>query len=152
MKKLIFVLFLILAFAGNAFAVGSVTQALGSMNYDTRVKVWIMSFTGDSSDGTVPATATTINIDGYVTMVVTDPGGTAPTDNYDITLTDANGVDIMGGSLANRDTINTEQAFPLLDATNFVYGPRYVSGTLTLTITNQSVNSATGQVLIYIQR
>jgi hypothetical protein len=72
-----------------------------------------------------------------------------PTDNYDITITDAHGVDVMGGELNNRDAINSEQALPKIDA---VYGGGIINETVTLNISNNSVNSATGTVTLYIDR
>jgi len=149
MKKLfLFVLLIIcLAIANLALAAGTVTTTISRATNDT-VKI-VFAWTADASDGSVPATATTQTIDGYVVLVITNPGGTAPTDNYDITLTDADSVDIMGGTLADRDTSNSEHAVPKIGA---VYGGRWVSGTITLNITNNSVNSATGTVTIYVQK
>lgn len=106
-----------------------------------------LSWTADASAATVPA-YTTKDFLGFVTMVTTNPGATAPTDNYDITITDSDGVDIMGGELANRDTTNTEQATPLVGAT---YRDRHVIGKLTLNISGNAVNSATGTVVIYYE-
>ena len=81
-------------------------------------------------------------------MVITDPGTEAPTADYDITLTDADGVDVMGGELADRHTTATEQAVPKIGDT--VYGTRFVKGPLIFAITNNSVNDAAGEIFIYI--
>ena len=124
-----------------ALAAGSVSQTWQPVTDD--VTVLTFSWTADSSNGSVPATATVSDVDAFVFMVVTNPGTTAPTDDYDITLTDEDGVDIMGGNLADRDEANSEQA--VLTVT------RFVSGTLTLNITNNSVNSATGTVAVYLK-
>lgn len=110
------------------------------------VDIWVIAWTAHT-DGTYTNYTTLWNVDGYVFMVVTDPGATAPTANYDITLLDSDGVDVMGGELANRHTTSTEQAVPKIDA---VYGTRFVKGPLTLTISNNSVNTALGEVIIYI--
>lgn len=107
---------------------------------------YTMSWTADAADGSVPATASPV-FNGYVFLVATNPGATAPTDNYDITLTDSDGVDISGGELLNRDTISSEQAVPKVGA---IYGSRYVEGGVTLNLTGNSVNSATGTVKIYV--
>jgi hypothetical protein len=40
--------------------------------------------------------------------VDTDPSATAPTDNYDLVLTDTLGIDLLQGQGANRDTANNE--------------------------------------------
>jgi len=150
MKKITLLLLcclLVLCLVTQSQAAGTVTQT--STNVSKDVTQLTYTWTADASDGSVPATSSEQSYDGYVVLVVTDPGSTAPTDNYDITLTDGDGVDIMGGTLANRDTANTEQAVPKIDA---VYGARWVSGAITLTITNNSVNSATGEVKIWIVR
>ena len=150
MKKFIKISLIILSLifmAQSAFAAGTVTTTITAMTTNT-TKI-VFSWTADASDGSVPATATTQTIDGYVVLVITNPGGTAPTDNYDITLTDADSVDIMGGALGNRDTSASEHAVPKIGD---IYGGRWVTGTITLNITNNSVNSATGTVTIYVQR
>ena len=110
------------------------------------VDVWVIAWTADT-DGSYTNYTTLWNVDGYIFMVVTDPGATAPTDNYDITLLDSDGVDVMGGELANRDTANTEQAVPKIGN---AYGTRFVRGPVTLTISNNSQNAAVGEVIIYI--
>lgn len=106
------------------------------------------NWTADSADGSVPA-KTSQEIDGLVFMAVTDPGATAPTASYDITLTDSDSCDVFGGELANRSATAIEQASPLVG--NF-YGQRYVKGTLTLNVTGNAVNSATGKVIVYVAK
>ena len=63
---------------------------------------------------------------------ITDPGSPAPTDNYNLTLLDRYGVDVLGGEGVDRDTINSEQGVPALNAS--VYGDRIVDFELTFTI------------------
>lgn len=65
---------------------------------------------------TTGTATTTTAIKGRVIAVETNPGTTAPSDNYDLTINDSNGADIMGGALTNRDTANTEMAIPLVGA------------------------------------
>lgn len=62
------------------------------------------------SGGESPAVATTYAYSGQVMQLTTVPsgGGTAPTDNYDVTLLDSDGVDVLAGGGADRDTANTE--------------------------------------------
>jgi hypothetical protein len=121
---------------------GTVTQTWDS-------PVLTFSWTADVSGGSVPATASELSFEAFVCLVVTDPGTTAPTDNYDITITDADGVDIMGGQLLNRDTANSEHAVPKIGS---AYGCRPFQGTMTVNIINNSVNSATGEVKVWILR
>lgn len=147
MKRLfIFIIMAImLLMATSVWAAGTVTQTHSKVS--SNVTLWTFTCTADAADGSFPATASSRDMEGYVILVVTDPGATAPTDNYDITLTDEDGVDVMGGELANRDTANTEQAIPLVGN---CYSPRWVQETLTLNISNNSVNSANIVVKIYV--
>jgi hypothetical protein len=131
--------------AHSAFAAGTVT-ATKACNNKLGLCVITYDWTADASAATIPSTAGP-SVTGYVVLVITDPGSTAPTPNYDITLTDAYGCDVMGGSLADRHTSTTEQALPKVGD---VYAGRFVSGPLTLNITNNAVNSATGKVYVYV--
>lgn len=146
MKKIIAAILCLILFGGPAYGAGTCTESVSTYNDGD----WMITFTctGDATNGTFPATTTSFrgqDINGYVYMVITDPGTTAPTDDYDITLTDSNGIDIMGGELLNRDETNTEQAIPKIDV---VYGSRRVNGALTLNISNNSVTAA--QVVVKI--
>jgi len=150
MKRILSILVIALLFLLPpwAMAAGTVTQTY--VQKTNNVSCLTYSWTADASAHTVPATASTVAIDGYVILVVTNPDDdTAPTDQYDITLTDADSCDVMGGTLADRSDTNTEQAVPKIGN---VYGGRWVSGILTLNISNNSVNSAAGTVAVYIQR
>lgn len=62
------------------------------------------------TDGVVTGVATTKTYAGKLIAFTTDPdAGTAPTDNYDIVITDSDGIDVLLGAGANRDTANVEQ-------------------------------------------
>jgi hypothetical protein len=71
------------------------------------VKKIIFDWTS-AADGS--ATATTSNFyNGKIEAFVTDPDGTdAPTDDYDVTIADADGTDVLSAAGQNRDTANTE--------------------------------------------
>jgi hypothetical protein len=98
-----------------------------------------MTCTAASDDATFPSTAFSRDIEGLILGVDTNPGATAPTDNYDIVINNADGIDIMGGALANRDTSTSERAIPLQDS--YAYAS-HVNGALTVVISNNSTNSA----------
>jgi hypothetical protein len=67
----------------------------------------------------------------------------APTDNYDIVITDADGHDVLLGAGANRDTANTESvAETSLGAV--------AGSTLILAVTNAGDTKA-GTVILYIK-
>lgn len=95
---------------------------------------------GDASDGTVPATALPA-FAGELIALETDPGATAPTTLYDITLLDASGYDVLQGVGANRSATVTEKVAVVFTGTS-VHPPIAGDDVLTLTIAGQSVNSA----------
>ena len=78
--------------------------------------------------GGAASLATAYSYFGAVTSVVTNPGATAPTDNWDLTITDADSYDVLQGVGADRDTTNTETAEPATVSLVF--------GKLTLNVTN----------------
>lgn len=148
MKRIFLALLIVLAFSSSAFAVGSVRQDLREYGCFREIT---MSWTADAAAGTVPATATTWPINGWILKVTTNPGTTAPTDNYDITLTDRDGFDVMNGLLVDRDTANTEAVYPTITQGAVTYlAPNGVPvlGKVTMNLTNNSVNSAVGDVVI----
>ena len=98
-----------------------------------------------TSDGSGNADQiTTESYYGEVLALVTIPsgGGTAPTDNYDITITDSEGYDVMQAAGANRDTANTETAVP--GSTSVAHGQ------LTLNVSNAGA-SKQGSAILYIK-
>jgi hypothetical protein len=144
MKKLWSLIVLLSLLSPPAFAVGTVTQTVESSGSGYTLT---LTWTADAAAATVPNTAITTFTSGgfFLTMVETNPGATAPTDNYDITILTAAGADLMGGALANRDTSTTEIAFPVTTSPP-------IDGTITFTLSGNSVNSATGTVKLYFSR
>jgi len=102
------------------------------------------------TDGSVEAVPTPFDIDGWVFMVLTNPGATAPQAAYGLTLKDGEGIDIMGGTLAGRSATASEQAFPQLGTD--APGERYVPGTLTLGMADNNVNGALVGVTVFFKR
>lgn len=107
----------------------------------------VVTATGDASNGSFPSTGTPIELNGFLVRVVTNPGATAPTDNYDVVINDENSVDVAQGTLANRDTANTEEVYPVPTS---AASPPMVQGDHNLVITNNSVNSAVIVFYIYV--
>lgn len=133
---------------------GTITQTYATIP-NSNISVLTFTCTADAAAATFPDTATsdaiTAAIKGlYITEVRTNPGTTAPTDDYDIVIKDADGIDLMGGSLLNRDTSNSEAAAPAI-ATG-VYWQRPVDGALTISITGNAVNSAVVVVKVFLSR
>lgn len=100
-----------------------------------------------TSNGSGAATVVSDDIYGVILRIVTNPGAAAPTDNYDATLADADGVDVAGGLLADRDTANSESVVPIDTASGL---PFAVAGPLTLTIANAG-SAKNGTVVIYFR-
>ena len=106
------------------------------------------SIVADSTNGSVTSTTTEHNIDGFVFMVITNPGATAP-DEYGIVLNNSDGIDVMGGKLAARHATTSQVAVPSFDD---VRGSIYVDGPLTMVISDQATNSAIIVMDIYFYR
>jgi len=128
------------------FATDSSCTVTGPTKESTNVYSLTYSWTAKSTDGSFASVAGNI-VNGWLFMVITDPGSTPPQDNYDITITDAYSIDVMGGSMANRDTANAEMSIPIL--ASGIYGTRFVNTALTLNISGNNVGSATGVVKLY---
>lgn len=94
---------------------GIVTITEETFNY---VKKIAFAWTSENGGGNAgKATKTTLDsYTGEIIRLVTVPGAApnAPTDDYDITITDEDGTDVLMGAGANRDTANTEQVLPVL--------------------------------------
>lgn len=109
-----------------------------------------LDWTSDSSGN---ASQTFGSIEGTIVRVVTNPGSTAPTDNYDMTITDEDGYDILAGQGSNRDTSTTESfvpGIPFTDGTTTSVAPVVVDGNLTLTISNAGATKD-GSVVLYVR-
>ncbi len=120
---------------------GSYTQAVSDHGVSNNMRVVTLSGVADAAANDYPAEALDWDMSGWwLERIVVNPGATAPTVNSDITLTDADGVDVLGGAGTNliHNTASLH-AFPL-NATVPVRVP--ITGTLTHNITGNAVNSA----------
>ena len=143
LKRLWLALVFVVASAGTASAAGTITETVDD-DAGNGLRVITLTATADASDASYPAVATLAQIDGALCRVVVDPSGTAtPTDNYDATLTDKWGIDIMEGTLSNLDTTSTVAVdfVPTVNA-GAATGCAVVRGPLTLTLTGNSENDA----------
>lgn len=100
-----------------------------------------------NADGSFTTYDTEKSVVGYVVRIVTVPGTPAPSDNYDIVLSDSYGCDIAGGDLADRDTSVTEHVIPKMGNS---YAPPLVDGPLKLAINGNSAGKAKGKVIVYV--
>lgn len=144
-------LMLSLAIGQFAFATASTTVLTKStrvLDHGQKVYVYKVAWTASSVDGSIIDTTLT-GVHGSLMKVITNPGSTAPTANYDITIADADDatLDAANSLLLNRHTTNTEVVFPVgaTGATALWFQP----GNYTLSIANNSVNSATGVIWLY---
>lgn len=109
------------------------------------------------STGTIAAYETSVTIRGLIYQVVTLPDTTNIaaisdsvrylTDDYDITLVNGDGIDIMGGALANRDSLLCEMTPP--KTTAGTEWPFINNSTLTATVTNNDTPNGRGTIKIY---
>lgn len=155
MKKLALGLILImLAFTGNAWG-DSVYSCTQSIKASGPYKVYVMAWTSASPEGWT-ATATTEEINGIVMLVEFIPGAVTPSNSYDITLRNDQGIDILGdsnvagsdnfdGAGANKSNSIASQSQPLLNGN---YGAVPVNGVLTLYVYNPGA-AKTGTVRIH---
>lgn len=155
MKKLVslFLLaFLVLPSLVIATGTGTYTASYNqdqATNY--KAKVLTVSITDDGSGTTVALVST--DVMGYFLCAMeTNPGSTAPTDNYDIVINSAGGADILGGAGANRDTATTEIAYPTIDSTSGQKGCVPVDGALSLVLSGNSVANATVEIKLFLAR
>lgn len=147
MKHRLAVLLLVgVAFSAMLQGAGTVTQTRRNVGNDTNIVVLTIDWTADASDGSVPFTYLDRDAfrDGYsIIQVQTKPGSTAPTANYDIVFADERGGDLMAAACINRSASATEYC---------TTDPHPVFGSVQFKLTNNSVNSATGTVIVTLTR
>lgn len=104
---------------------------------------WTSDASGNVNGGA--AITTSKNLCGKIIGLATVPAaaGSAPSDNYDLTLLDADGVDVLFGGGADRDTANTE--FVQSSSLGAV-----VESTLELRVANAG-NAKSGVAYVFIQ-
>lgn len=110
-----------------------------------------------TSNGSGAASGTSKRVAGSLIKGVTDPGTAAPSANYDITITDEEGVNILGGTqddLTDRHTSNTEEEYflvlddagtPLAQSLHPV-----VCGAITVTVANAG-DTKDGVLYLYLK-
>ena len=106
----------------------------------------VVDWVADAADASVPSLVLPV-IEGTLLALETNPGATAPTDNYDVAVTDGEGADRLHGAGANRDTATTELT-PIVFTGTSLHPPVSVDEALTLAISGNLVNSALGRVVI----
>jgi len=138
--------------SGTLTAIGS---DFGQSEDNVSLRVVTLAWTSTTS-GTVLATIPILY--GTIERVVTNPTDT-PTDDWDVTLTDADGADLFCGLGTNRDQTNTEAFVPLLGNGTGIYGatmpggtrPVMLAGKTILTITSAGSEKG-GVIRLYLRR
>ena len=121
---------------------------------DRPIRKYVFSWTSDAS-GDVSGTVSTYFISGTIVKAVFVPGsgGVAPTANYDVTLLDEQGADVLGGQGANRSATLPEAAAPgvlLCDGTVVGVAPMQVDNQLELRVANAG-SAKQGSLRLYVR-
>lgn len=115
MKKILLAIVLILIWIGVGVAAESVVQTFQELDKDVKVLTYtITSASGGTittANGYISTTYLSQVMGMYLYSVETNPGATAPTDDYDVYVYDEDGLDMCAGEADNRDTSNTEIAY-----------------------------------------
>lgn len=135
---MVFGLFLALALPCLATGVAVTEETFSTMSKITFS--WTSNASGAASG------ATTNNYSGVIYRVVFEPGSSAtqPTDLYDVTLTDDDGIDILDGAGGDLSNATTDQLQGLIGVS------AVANSKLTLTVLNAG-NSKTGTVIVYLR-
>lgn len=111
-----------------------------------------------SSGGAVAAALNDVSGEIVRVTFVPDAGGTQPTNAYDVTLTDAEGIDVLAGKGGNLSNAAASSVVPLIldavgtPADTYAVGHRFfVAGKLTLAIANAG-NAKGGRILLYLRK
>jgi hypothetical protein len=112
------------------------------------IRKLVFTCTADASDGSFDDVTVATIFEGRLLDLETNPGATAPTDNYDITIEDDGGHDVLEGVGGNRHTTTTQKVPVVYNGTG-THPTVDDSDTLTLKIANNSVNSAITVITLY---
>lgn len=121
-------------------AAGTATAA--EVTHTSAKKIVVTWTSGTAGEAGTASVTTAAPFDGLVVGLTTDPGATAPTDDYDVVITDADGHDILLGAGLNRDEAVTEHV---------ATGMAGAAGSrLTIAITNAG-SAKEGVVIVWIR-
>lgn len=101
-----------------------------------QVRELTMVCVGDASDGTIPDTELP-RIEGQLHALQTKPAAGGMTSNYDITIVDEDGIDVLQGAGANRHATNAERV-PIVYSGTSIHPLVHGGRTLTLNVDNNS--------------
>jgi len=132
--------------AGSAHTLTSTRLPNSALNGLAVIGEHLTAITGDDATGAVPTLSISFPRDVQLLELETNPGATGPTDNWDVTLVDSDGADVLLSNGLNRDTANSEIA----SITHGAGGAHVVikAGSYTLTVGGTAVNSATATIAL----
>jgi hypothetical protein len=117
-----------------------------------KAEIVTVAWTADAANALIPSLL--LPLQGYLIKAVTNPGTPAPSSNYDIALGDPEdqALDALNGALANRHATLAEQVYPMHAGFPATVSSHtiFLSGTYSLAVSNNAVNSAAGRVALYL--
>ena len=135
---------LLVFLCGASQAAGTITITYSEVN---TVKAVVFSWV---SDATGDAAGTTKILSGQVLRLVANPSESAtPTDNYDVVITDTDGMDVTVGLGTNLDeTVETQTVPCVTNGTAGNMAPVAFNSTLTCTV-SAAGDTKSGTITIY---
>lgn len=103
----------------------------------------------DAGDASFPATTVATKFEGRLVKLVTMPGDTVPTDNFDVLLYDQSGHDVLEGVGMNRDADAESEQVVIVSVGTEVALRVDESDTLALVVTGNTVPGAMVEVNLY---
>ena len=116
--------------------------------FPTATKMRMVTFAWTSTSGGAFSITTSEQFSGWVCSLETIPGGTTPSDLYDLVLNNDNGTDLMGGAGADRSATTKEIVLPLNGGSPVVVP---ICGTKLTLVGSNAGNAKTGTAYVYIQ-
>ena len=112
MKKIMLVILMMFGLVSTAYGAGIVETVQSKNNLSVASFAWTTSVTGSYTITSEQP------VNGYILMIETVPDATAvPNANYDVSVKNADGLEIVGGTnLFNRSATATEAVMPLLNS------------------------------------
>ncbi len=142
-NKLLVVLMAVMLYPALVYGAASVCTVDSPQSNGFGQFSMLIQWTANSTNGGFTQCSLGWPIDGTLLYVETDPGSTAPTNAYDITLTDELG---LAMTVSNCDNATTATVKPTVSGSAQQVP---VWGNLLLDIANNSVNSATGKIRLF---
>jgi len=132
-----------------AFGEGTVSDSWARLGPINKITIsWTAGTNGFASGDTAS------HVRGEILRVVCDPDDTSvPTNNYDVTLTDASGIDLLAGKGANLSSTTASSIVPgeeITDGTTTSVVPFAINEKLSLVATNTG-NETAGVVILYVR-